>query len=177
MQDKLSTGKPVKLSTIAAALLIGLCAPAWAVNKCTGSAGKVSYQDAPCTDKGEKIELQPNSGLVLPKGAQAKSSTAAVAPPASVLPPSMALPQNPVKSALEQEADACMGWYKPKLRDPASAYYTDRSKEGRVVSILIHGTNGYGGYTLKEATCEIHNGRLDADWTKIHAKRSGWYVD
>lgn len=33
---------------ITAALLAAICAPAWAINKCTGVDGKVTFQDAPC---------------------------------------------------------------------------------------------------------------------------------
>lgn len=163
--------------SIAAALLVALCAPAWAINKCTGPDGKVAYQDAPCAGKGETVEVRPSSGLVLPKGVPTKLPVAADAPAANVLPPPTAPIQSPAKSALEQEADACLSWYKPKLRDPAGAYYSELSKEGRVVKITVHATNGYGGYTTKEAACEIYNGRLNADWTKIHAKRRGWAVD
>jgi len=32
---------------LAAALLLALAAPSWALNKCTGPDGKVSFQDAP----------------------------------------------------------------------------------------------------------------------------------
>jgi hypothetical protein len=32
--------------------------PVWAVNKCTGAGGKVTYQDAPCTtDKSEAVHI------------------------------------------------------------------------------------------------------------------------
>ena len=31
----------------------------------------------------------------------------------------------------------CMAWYKPKLRDPAGAYYTEPSKDGRVLSGMV----------------------------------------
>lgn len=41
------------------ALALGFLAPAWAVNKCTGADGKVSFQDAPCAGQGEKIEVRP----------------------------------------------------------------------------------------------------------------------
>ncbi|RYF51220.1 MAG: DUF4124 domain-containing protein [Comamonadaceae bacterium] len=41
------------------ALVLGFVAPAWAVNKCTGADGKVSFQDAPCAGEGEKIEVRP----------------------------------------------------------------------------------------------------------------------
>lgn len=39
----------MKFAPIAAALLAVLCTQTWAVNKCTGADGKVSFQDAPCT--------------------------------------------------------------------------------------------------------------------------------
>ena len=39
-----------------------VAAPAWAVNKCKGPDGKVSFQDAPCSGQGEKIEVRPASG-------------------------------------------------------------------------------------------------------------------
>ena len=42
-----------------AALPIVLAAPAWAVNKCTGVDGKVSFQDAPCAGEGEKVDVRP----------------------------------------------------------------------------------------------------------------------
>lgn len=43
-------------------LLLLLCTPAWAINKCTGPDGKVSFQDAPCQGKGEVLEVKPASG-------------------------------------------------------------------------------------------------------------------
>ena len=39
---------------LAAALFAA--APVWAINKCKGPDGKVTFQDAPCADQGEKIE-------------------------------------------------------------------------------------------------------------------------
>lgn len=44
---------------LSAALVV---APAWAVNKCTGPDGKISFQETPCPGKGEKIEVRPASG-------------------------------------------------------------------------------------------------------------------
>jgi len=41
------------------ALMLGFLGPAWAINKCTDAAGKVSFQDAPCTGQGEQIEVRP----------------------------------------------------------------------------------------------------------------------
>ncbi len=47
-----------------AALLVP-CAPALAANKCTGSDGKVSFQDAPCVGgKTENVNIKSNSGVV-----------------------------------------------------------------------------------------------------------------
>lgn len=167
----------MKFLLIAAALLSPTFAPAWAINKCTTADGKVAFQDAPCAGKGEQIEVKPNSGLALPKAAPGTLPAAAEIPGSSGLPTPVVPQQSPIKSPLVQEADACLGWYKPKLRDPAGAYYSKHSKEGRVVSITIHATNGRGGYVTNEAACEFYNGRLDSDWTKIQAKRRGWPVD
>jgi hypothetical protein len=44
------------------ALLAALCAPAWAINKCTGPDGRVAFQDAPCIGKGEVLQVRPASG-------------------------------------------------------------------------------------------------------------------
>ncbi|MCM2340452.1 DUF4124 domain-containing protein [Rhodoferax sp.] len=44
------------------ALLAALCGPAWAINKCTGADGKVVFQDAPCSGKGEVLRVRPGSG-------------------------------------------------------------------------------------------------------------------
>ncbi len=46
---------------LAAVLLAA--SPVWAVNKCTGPDGKVSFQDAPCANgRGGKIDVKPASG-------------------------------------------------------------------------------------------------------------------
>jgi len=49
---------------IVAAALVGLltAVPALAINKCTGSDGKVIFQDAPCAGKGERVDVRPASG-------------------------------------------------------------------------------------------------------------------
>lgn len=38
-------------------LVAGLISTAWAVNKCTGADGKISYQEAACTNTVNKVEL------------------------------------------------------------------------------------------------------------------------
>jgi hypothetical protein len=54
-----------------------LQSPAWAVNKCTGPGGKVSFQDAPCTGQGDKITVKPASGYVAPTEATTQTRTQA----------------------------------------------------------------------------------------------------
>lgn len=151
-----------------------LCTPVWAVNKCIDADGKVTYQAQGCSGKGEKINVQPTSGLAFPN--TSTNTPAAVLPvPADMISAQTAAQNSlPRKSLLEQEADTCLAWYKPLLRDPAGAYHSQPSKESRVLTLTVHATNGYGGYTTKSAACEFFNGRLDADWTKIHADRRGW---
>lgn len=48
---------------ITAALLAAICAPSWAINKCTGADGKVAFQDAPCNGgKAEALTVRPAGG-------------------------------------------------------------------------------------------------------------------
>ena len=50
----------MKKSFFAAAVLAALCAPTWAINKCTGPDGKVAYQNEPCTTgKSEQLTVRP----------------------------------------------------------------------------------------------------------------------
>lgn len=50
----------MKKSLLAAAVLAALCAPAGAINKCTGPDGKVAYQNEPCmTGKSEQLTVRP----------------------------------------------------------------------------------------------------------------------
>lgn len=56
-------------------LLVCLAASqAWAVNKCVGPTGKVSFQDAPCPGKGETLTVRPAAGA---SPAQAAGAAAA----------------------------------------------------------------------------------------------------
>ncbi|OGB58422.1 MAG: hypothetical protein A2503_10065 [Burkholderiales bacterium RIFOXYD12_FULL_59_19] len=55
--------KPYPLVIVA--LLAVLCAPAWAINKCTGADGKVAFQDAPCANASkvaEQVKTWGNTG-------------------------------------------------------------------------------------------------------------------
>lgn len=71
-----------------------------------------------------------------------------------------------------------MAWYKPLLRDPASAYYSEpKFEDRRVLRMTLHAKNGYGGVVTRMAACEFDNGKLSVDWTKIQAKRLEWGVN
>lgn len=49
------------------ALLAALCAPAWAINKCTGADGRVVYQEAACAaGRAEQLVVRPASGFAVP---------------------------------------------------------------------------------------------------------------
>lgn len=58
--------------------------PVWAINKCKGPDGKVSFQDTPCLGQGEKIEVRPASGSVpkpaAPAAAASDSASATAVP-------------------------------------------------------------------------------------------------
>ena len=64
-----------------AAVLAALCAPAWAVNKCTGADGRVSFQDAPCSGKGESLNVRPARGDAPAAPAAAPADGAAAGAP------------------------------------------------------------------------------------------------
>lgn len=62
----------MKAIRLTAAIMVSaaICAPAWAINKCTGPDGKVVYQDAPCQGKGEAISATPAAGAAQQQAAQ-----------------------------------------------------------------------------------------------------------
>lgn len=55
-----------QIVVICTGMMIAVSLPAWAVNKCTGPDGKIVFQDALCTGKGEKIEVRPATGASRP---------------------------------------------------------------------------------------------------------------
>lgn len=161
-------------------LAVAMVSPAWAINKCTID-GQVVFQDAACPGKGETLVVKPASGRS--PGALAPVTAPVQTPDFNANAPSQPMqaqtpaPGPAAKSPLEVEADMCLAWYRPLLRDPKGAYYTNISKEKRVFSMDLHATNGYGGYVIKRASCEIYNGKLNEAWTKNHAKWGGWSVE
>jgi hypothetical protein len=54
------------LRTIVCIAVMACLSPAWAVNKCTGADGRVSYQDAPCTGRGEALEIPADHNVTSP---------------------------------------------------------------------------------------------------------------
>lgn len=168
--------------TAALALLCATAAQqAAAVNKCTAADGQVVYQDAPCSAayadaRRLKIEPAPPVPSVPPQarpaGLPAAPVIAAVAPPA----PAPQAAEPPARSLLDAEADACLDWYRPMLRDPRSAYWRDAYYVQGTLNITVVATNGYGGFVNTPAACDFRQGAIDAGWTKTQAKRREWAV-
>lgn len=150
------------------------------VYKCPDGAGKTVIQQIPCTG-GTALEVKPASGRGPSAASPAPQASSVVNPaapaaaasvPGSGQPPVASTP--PAKDALTRDAETCLAWYAPSLHNPRDAYYTRPSRDGRVVTITIHATNKLGGVVTKDARCEIQAGKLDRDWTKIHAERLNW---
>lgn len=58
----MTTSATWRAAAITAATLALLPLPAAAVNKCTGPDGAIVFQDAPCSGKGETLNIRPASG-------------------------------------------------------------------------------------------------------------------
>ena len=65
---------------IATALLLSSMG-AWAVNKCTGPDGKVSFQDAACPGTGQALQIKPASGSGKPAAPPPTAAPAATSAP------------------------------------------------------------------------------------------------
>lgn len=145
-------------------------------------AGKVLYQQSPCpadAAKAREIKPPPPPPTPRPKPNQADTTRdqgmpRSSDPSATLAPTNRAAAAKPSRSQLEFDADRCLDWYRPNLRNPRGAYWMEASRDQRVLTITVYATNGYGGYVSKIAACEVNGGKLDDDWTKIHAKRLGW---
>lgn len=134
--------------------------------------GKVTFQHAACQSgaQAKEVDLPPGNTIAAPPRprstpAASAAETSAVAPPA----------KRAQKSALEEEAEACLAHLRGFLRDPRSAYASAPSREGRVLSLTVHAANSRGGIGSRKAACELFNGSVDAAWTKIHLQRLGWF--
>lgn len=166
----------------AAALATALGGPAAAqVFKCTVEGATV-YQARPCATAGGtgqevKLHVAPAAPSAAPATPSPAPKPASAAPAVEPTPSPGATTIAPPKPWLEAEADACLAWYRPKLRDPRSAYHRNPTKDGRVLTLTLHATNAFGGYLTKSAACEMKGGEVDDGWTKIHAERLGWALE
>lgn len=96
----------IRLATCALAL--GFWAPVWAVNKCTDAHGKVSFQDAACPGKGEKIEVRPamqGATLIAPAAATANEGAFGASWQRKNYLQSQGVPQ--ARAAIVREQGAC----------------------------------------------------------------------
>lgn len=64
-------------------LLGGFVNGSWAINKCIGNDGRVSFQDAPCAGAGGAIDVRPASGFAKPAPAPAAAAASDAAPQAA----------------------------------------------------------------------------------------------
>ena len=169
----------MKTSIWVSAVLGLVCGQAFAINKCTAPDGKVTYQTPACPFIGSGqvfnpgrrvvvVESDPGTLSPIKANNQADSFAPAVPPNASTA---------PAASPLDGEAQMCLSFIKPMLKDPGSPYVQDVRKEGTVLSMSLYAKNTFGGYTSKAAACEIKNSLLDVGWTNIHLKRLGWFAD
>lgn len=157
-----------------AAALVMCSSPSWAqsVYKCGNT-----YSQTPCAADAKEmsVKVSPPSSTPLPKPPPTATTPVAPTPVAQQAPPTV--PTSTQKPELQIKADKCLAYYRPLLRDPAGAYYTDADLDGRTITIKLHATNGFGGYITRVSSCEFDkNDELDRDWTKIHAQRGGWAV-
>ena len=165
------------IAVVAWAALTAATGASAQVYKCPDASGRTVIQQIPCAG-GKAIDVRPASGRAsapTPVASGAAPAPVAAAPaPVPAQAPVHQAQVTQVKSPLEKDAEMCLNWYRPRLKDPVSAYYTNPSKDGRVVSLTIHARNSFGGVVTNQAKCEINAGRLDNDWTKIHAERLKW---
>lgn len=166
---------------IALALLAAAPAAHAEVYRCQ-VGGSIVYQQLPCDRDAAKASTLKLDDAVAPATPAATAPQPAAARPA-VMPPGAAAapappPRAPAPRKTETEilADRCLDWYRPLLRDPRSAYWRDANYAKRVLTFVIYATQGFGGYTSKQASCEFRNGRIDESWTRIQAQRLGWPV-
>lgn len=166
------------------ALAVCATAPsAWAITKCTQN-GSTWYQDNPCPAGAASTNM---AGGSAPTFMSPEAAPAGYAPPVTTLSePAAPLPAPPAHlplQVLREEAQRCLDWYKKLKPELGAVALGDFTKDGRVVTISIPMQQSYvnaqtyavvNTSSIKNASCEIYNNRLDDSWTRIHAKRGGW---
>ena len=124
---------------LAALAAVGMCAPAWAINKCTGPDGKVYFQDTPCAASHSGGEIKDSA--THPDFEAVKSNAASLC-----------------ESRLRSE---------PAWKDPGSVQITDVRRAGFTTITMhdatlavvrytasVNAKNSYGAYTgARLASC------------------------
>lgn len=159
-------------------MLAALSPIASAVLKCE-SGSRIWYQDTDCPPGSSSTTIAPAAPL---QNAPLSGSGHVISVPQEAARPLPAPSGHLPASVYEREARMCLDWYKKEMQLPAVTQVLDFTKDKRVLTITIpvriSVTNYLGGFSEstvnKQASCEIHNGRLDDGWTRIHARRSGW---
>lgn len=82
-------------------------------------------------------------------------------------------------SRLASDGKLCAEWYLRHIGLRGDGYRVTEV-DGTVISIEVYGIGRpvqHYGEMGHSTSCEIKSGRLDHEWTKIHAKRGGWQTD
>lgn len=127
----------IKQAAIACALIAA--APVWAVNKCTGPDGKVSYQEAPCADShvAKEVKISTSPAATSSMGRQM---------------PLVPVPLDPEVARKIAAADMLIA--KNRLKDPDSAKFDGVrvfafKAMGNTIEMTcgnLNAKNSYGGY-------------------------------
>lgn len=159
-------------------VLLAISSGASAIMKCSNGS-QTWYQDTPCAagSVGTTFQSAPMGAAAAQMG-----NGPLIAMPQEPAPPLPPPPSHIPAAVLEQEAQQCLAWYQKEVLLPPDAQILNFTKDRRVLTIstsfMIDVLNYWGGQSQsrinKQASCEIHNGRLDDSWTRIHAKRGGW---
>ncbi|MEX8194496.1 hypothetical protein [Comamonas guangdongensis] len=159
-------------------ILAAFSPTASAVLRCSDGS-RIWYQDTSCPVGSSSTPIVPTApSQSAPLSGSGRIISVPQEPSTPLAPPPKHLPE----SALEREAQMCLDWYKKELQLPPDTRYLDFTKESRVLTInlpvRVVVSNYLGGTSEntvnKQAACEIHGGRLDDGWTRIHARRGGW---
>ncbi len=140
------------------------------VYKCPGPNGGTVFQQAPCTD-GARVRVTPGNTAAAVRAPEAAATARPASRAAAQIGGQVA---QETAAALPMLADRCLDYYRPRLRDPRGAYHTAATLDKRVLRFNIHATNGYGGYVIKSAACEVMGNDIDPSWSAKHAIDYGW---
>jgi hypothetical protein len=139
------------------------------VNRCE-ARGQVVFQQAPCPPghAASQVQVAPTNVVASPpRPAPAAAASAASAPAAVAASAAAAVPT---------EADTCLAYLRPLLRDPTSGRILSSKRDGRVLQVQLQAADARGRLHTREAACEFVNGRVDDGWSRIQLERLGWFA-